>query len=56
MNDIEEINQNYKDCEYIHTTYYEYDTGYAEYGCELTGNECLGDEYCPLSCKYSISE
>jgi len=61
----EEIYENnYKDCDYCETTYYESDTGYREYGCSLiTGDEndypCLGGELgfgCPLSFKYRIEK
>jgi hypothetical protein len=53
---MEEIIQDWESCEYIHTTYYEYDTGYSEYGCCLTGFGCLGDKYCPLCFKYKKDE
>lgn len=48
---------NYEDCEYIDQSYYEYDTGYAEYECTLCQGECQGgyiDSGCPLSFKYKI--
>ena len=48
------------ECDYCVRTYYEYDTGYTEYGCSLVGeNKFLcygGEEGCPLSCKYEIEE
>lgn len=44
----------FNECEHAKTTYYEYDTGYAEYMCELFGDwPC--DE-CPLSFKWTIEE
>lgn len=43
----------YECCEYSEETYCERDTWYAEYECELTGEECYG-EYCPLMFKYKI--
>lgn len=49
---MEEIFTNWEDCEYCRQSYYERDTGYSEYECELTGFECL--EECPLNCKYEI--
>lgn len=61
----EEIYENnYEDCDYCETTYYERDTGYREYGCSfITGDEndcpCLGGELdfgCPLSFKYRIEK
>lgn len=44
---------NYEKCEFCDKSYFEYDTGYAEYACHLLGCECLA-EYCPLSFKFSI--
>lgn len=55
MEDI--YKQNWEECEYCGQSYYEYDTGYSEYECELVGGECLGgnvDSGCPLSFKYQI--
>ena len=61
----EDIYENdYENCEFCECTYYENDTGYAEYGCNLiTGNakdcECFGgdiDDGCPLSFKYKIDD
>ena len=54
--DEEELVVDWDECEYCHQSYYESDTGYAEYQCELTGFECLGDDYCPLNCKYTVIE
>lgn len=59
---IYEIND--ASCGYCKLTYYENDTGYAEYGCSLiTGKakdyECFGgdiDNGCPLSFKYKIEK
>ena len=47
-------------CKYCKQTYYEWDTGYAEYGCIL-GNadpketQCFED-FCPLKCKWQVIE
>lgn len=43
----------YECCKYSTETYREWDTGYAEYECELTGEEC-DEEFCPLMFKYKI--
>lgn len=45
-------------CDYCRRSYYEYDTGYAEYHCDLADFECMGGDInsgCPLSFKYSVS-
>ena len=61
----EDIYENdYENCEFCEQTYYENDTGYVEYGCNLiTGDaedcECFGgdiDSGCPLSFKYKIEK
>lgn len=44
----------FKDCEFCEQTYCEYDTGYAEYKCNLLQDECLCD-LCPLSFKYELN-
>ena len=44
----------FKDCEFCEQTYCEYDTGYAEYICNLLQDECLCD-LCPLSFKYELN-
>ena len=42
-------------CEYNYVSYSEWDTGYKEYGCELTNSDC--NEYeCPLVCRYKVEE
>lgn len=49
--------ENYEKCDYCRESYYESDTGYSEYTCDLTGYECMGgciDGGCPLSFKYSV--
>jgi len=57
---MEEIyEQNWEDCEYCEQSYYENDTGYSEYQCNLIGGECCGgdiDNGCPLSFKYKIQQ
>lgn len=53
--DWEEVIQDYDDCEFCETTYYEYDTGYSEVGCSLIGDPYKTNCYpdcCPLSFKY----
>lgn len=45
----------WNECEYSYQSYYENDTGYREYMCELTDDECI-DEICPIACKYRIYE
>lgn len=49
--EYEFINE-WENCEYCEETYKEWDTGYAEYGCNLFGGECT--ENCPLTFKYKI--
>ena len=54
---FEVIEQDWEVCEYCRRSYYEYDTGYAEYECVLwSGDPCLGGsiEGCPLSFKYKV--
>lgn len=49
--------ESYEKCDYCHESYYERDTGYSEYACDLTGYECMGgyiDGGCPLSFKYVV--
>lgn len=61
----EDIHENnYEQCEFCETIYWENDTGYREFGCSLiTGeavdSECLGGDIengCPLSFKYSVEK
>ena len=52
---FEVIEQDYEECEYCDRSYYEYDTGYAEYECGLCKDVCYGGDYaCPLSFKYKV--
>lgn len=47
------------ECDYCGRSYYEYDTGYAEYECELTGYPCMGgyiDSGCPLAFRYIVEK
>lgn len=57
---MEEVYENnWEKCDYCEVYYYESDTGYKEYKCELVDGECCGGdiEYgCPLSFKYHISK
>ena len=56
-NGFEVIEQDWEECEYCDRSYYEYDTGYAEYECSLWGNDpCLGGCICgcPLAFKYKV--
>jgi hypothetical protein len=51
--------QDYKKCQYCECSYYEHDTGYEEYECELVSGECCYGDIrfgCPLSFKYEIEE
>lgn len=48
-----EIIQDYDSCQYAEQSYFESDTGYSEYECEITGKEC--GELCPLCFKYSVT-
>lgn len=56
---MEEVyEEDYNTCDYCRRSYYEYDTGYAEYHCDLVDFECMGGDInsgCPLSFKYSVS-
>lgn len=49
-----EIEHTWEDCEYLERSYYEYDTGYAEYDCNLLDDQCYGEAMCPLVCKYKV--
>ena len=55
-----EIFQDYETCPYCERTYYEWDTGYSEYGCKL--GDCNPDDTpccpdnCPLDCRYEVEE
>ena len=56
--EFEILEQDWEDCEYCECSYYEHDTGYAEYECNMyyTGN-CVGGSIemgCPLSFKYKV--
>ena len=49
----------YQDCGYCERSYYEWDTGFAEYVCTLCDTDCFGgsiESGCPLSFKYEITE
>ena len=56
----EVIEQYWEECEYCDRSYYEYDTGYAEYECNLyTTGMCTGGDIqlgCPLSFRYKVEE
>ena len=58
--DFEVIEQDWEECKYCERSYYEYDTGYAEYECSIYGtDQCFsGDIHygCPLSFKYKVEE
>lgn len=50
----------FTNCPFEEQTYYEYDTGYSEYGCRLGDmnpeqNPCR-EEDCPLKCSYKQSD
>lgn len=55
---IHDPSEEQKECEYMRQTYFEYDTGYAEYDCDLIGSGCMYNfEYgCPLTFKYKVEE
>ena len=56
---FEIVEQDWEECEYCARSYYEYDTGYAEYECTLYDKSpCFhGSAYgCPLSFKYKVEE
>ena len=56
--EFEVIEQDWEKCEYCECSYYEHDTGYSEYSCDLDSMyDCTGGdiEYgCPLSFKYKV--
>ena len=56
---MDEIYENdWENCEYCRQSYFECDTGYAEYECDLVDGDCVGgdiDSGCPLSFKYQIN-
>ena len=58
METNEVIEQDWEKCEYCECSYYEHDTGYSEYECNLYDKApCVGGciEYgCPLSFKYKV--
>lgn len=63
MEQFDIFEQDWESCPYIECSYYEYDTGYREYECQLWKkkdgsyyNCCGGDinNGCPLSFKYKI--
>lgn len=63
MDFVFNIEDSIRGCPYQEETYYEYETGYREYGCSLLGkavsNNCVGgyeDNGCPLSFKYKVEE
>ena len=56
---MEEYIIDWEECPYAKKTYYEYDTGYSEWGCDLISEVIDKDVYCdelgcPLSFKYKI--
>ena len=54
MKRIVEIENDYENCSHLYCTYEEWDTGYKEFGCKLTGYSCM--EACPLEFKYEVIE
>lgn len=56
--ELEIIEQDWEACEYCERSYYEYDTGYAEYECNIySAGNCVGgciDLGCPLSFVYKV--
>ena len=62
---MEKFEQDWEQCPYCCESYYEYDTGYREYECQIYKKrngklyECCGGsiEYgCPLSFRYEMSD
>ena len=56
---MEEYIIDWEECPYVKNTYYEHDTGYSEWSCDLLSD--VADEYiccdelgCPLCFKYKI--
>lgn len=43
-------------CDYKEMSYFEHDTGYAEYDCTLLGDGYMCNDECPLTFKYTIIE
>lgn len=46
--------KDYNSCEYARQSYYERDTGYSEYTCDITNKYC--DNGCPLCFEYSVTK
>ena len=58
---MEEYTIDWEECPYAKRTYYEYDTGYSEWGCDLISEVIDKDIYCdelgcPLSFKYKVDK
>ena len=56
---MEKFEQDWEQCPYCYESYYEYDTGYREYECEIDKKICCGGSIgygCPLSFRYEISD
>lgn len=57
---MKEVYEKYgDDCDYCERSYYEWDTGYAEYTCTLCDVDCYGggkESGCPLSFSYEVTE
>ena len=56
---MEEYTIDWEECPYAKRTYYEYDTGYSEWGCDLISDIIDKDVYCdelgcPLCFKYKM--
>ena len=53
---MEEYIIDWEECPYAKRTYYEYDTGYSEWGCDLISDIIDKDVYCDeLGCHYALS-
>ena len=50
---METHEQDWNNCPYLEKTYYEWDTGYAEYECQLTNMMCDID-ICPLKFNFEV--
>lgn len=50
-----EVIKDFSSCKHTRRSYYEYDTGYSEYMCDITSSDCF-EECCPLCFKYSVTK
>lgn len=50
-----EVIKDFSSCKHTRRSYYECDTGYSEYMCDITSGDCF-EECCPLCFKYSVTK